>query len=61
MQVVNLSGLALLKLAAWVDRWRTQPGKDAYDLALILRYYMEAGNSERLYSEGAKLLEQGRL
>lgn len=58
VRVVNLAGLALLKLAAWADRRRTQPGKDASDLALILRHYLDAGNSERLYSEGATLLGQ---
>lgn len=58
VQVVNLSGLALLKLAAWEDRQHTQPGKDAYDLTLVLRNYLEAGNSERLYSDAANLLAE---
>lgn len=58
VRVVNLSGLALLKLAAWADRQHTQPGKDAYDLTLVLRNYLEAGNSERLYSDAANLLDE---
>ncbi|MCR4301740.1 MAG: nucleotidyl transferase AbiEii/AbiGii toxin family protein [Sulfuricaulis sp.] len=59
VRVVNLSGLALLKLSAWADRRRTQPGKDAYDLTLVLCNYLDAGNRERLYSDAANLLEEG--
>ncbi len=56
--VVSVAGLALLKLAAWVDRRDTQPGKDAHDLALVLRHYLDAGATERLYSDAAQLLDE---
>lgn len=56
--VVSVAGFALLKLAAWVDRRTTQPGKDAPDLALVLRHYLEAGNTDRLYTDAAHLLEE---
>lgn len=56
--VVSIAGFALLKLAAWVDRSTTQPGKDAPDLALALRHYLDAGNGDRLYTDAAHLLEE---
>ncbi len=56
--VVSVEGFALLKLAAWVDRRRAQPGKDAPDLALVLRFYLDAGNADRLYTDAARLLEE---
>lgn len=58
-QVVSLPALAILKIAAWMERRHVQPGKDAYDLRLILRHYLDAGNRERLYTEAAHLLERG--
>lgn len=36
VKVVSLPALALLKLEAWRDRHHRAPGKDAYDLRLIL-------------------------
>lgn len=56
-KVVSLPALALLKIEAWRERRVREPGKDAYDILLILRNYLDAGNSERLYSEFPKLLE----
>lgn len=56
--VVSLPALALLKLVAWMERRYQQPGKDAYDLWLVLQNYLDAGNHDRLYSEAAHLLEQ---
>lgn len=56
--VPSLAGLGLLKLVAWTDRRIRAPGKDAPDFALILRYYLPAGNEERLYEEGAHLLAE---
>lgn len=56
VNVVSLPALALLKLAAWRDRRKLVPGKDAYDLRLILRNYLDAGNRDRLYSEFSSLV-----
>jgi predicted nucleotidyltransferase len=50
-RVVSLPMLAVLKVLAWKDRHRFTQGKDAVDLLLILRRYLEAGNLDRLYSE----------
>lgn len=55
--VASLPALALLKLFAWADRRYTQPGKDAGDLWLLLRNYLDAGNRARLYDEARHLLE----
>jgi predicted nucleotidyltransferase len=43
--------LAVLKVLAWKDRHRFTQGKDAEDLQLILRRYLEAGNLDRLYAD----------
>jgi predicted nucleotidyltransferase len=58
VEIVSLQALALLKFAAWRDRRLTQPGKDAFDLRLILEHYLDAGNSERLYGEFANLFDE---
>lgn len=50
-RVVSLPMLAVLKVLAWKDRHRFTQGKDAEDLQLILRRYLEAGNLDRLYAE----------
>jgi predicted nucleotidyltransferase len=49
--------LALLKLIAWSERGTDTNRKDARDLALILRTYLQAGNESRLYSEHADMLD----
>ena len=45
-QIVSLPALALLKIAAWTERRHLQPGKDAYDLRLILRHYLDVENGD---------------
>jgi predicted nucleotidyltransferase len=47
MNVASIPALALLKITAWQDRKRTFPGRDAPDLLLYLRYYMDCGNLDR--------------
>lgn len=57
--VAALHALMLLKLSAWKDRRLQHPiGKDAYDIRLLLKTYLDAGNQERLYSEAAHLLDR---
>lgn len=51
VRVVSLPMLTVLKVLAWKDRHRFTQGKDAVDLWLIMRSYLEAGNLERLYAE----------
>ena len=56
VRAVSLPMLAVLKVLAWQDRHRSTRGKDAIDLALILRRYLEAGNLDRLYADFAHVI-----
>jgi len=56
VRVASLSGLAVLKLLAWADRGIEDP-RDATDLVIIMRRYVEAGNEDRLYGEEADVLD----
>jgi predicted nucleotidyltransferase len=55
VKVVNLPGLALLKLIAWEDR-KNISNKDAKDLKYIIENYLDAGNEERFQYEHAVIL-----
>lgn len=57
LSVISLPALMLVKLIAWSERGRDAPGKDAYDLYLVLRNYLDAGNSQRLSGGAAYLLD----
>jgi predicted nucleotidyltransferase len=48
VKVASLAGLALLKIVAWDDR---RYERDAQDLGLIMKHYLDAGNQERLYAD----------
>ena len=50
------AGLAVLKIIAWHDRL-PQGGKDANDLAFLMRSYLDAGNQERLAEDHPDLLD----
>jgi predicted nucleotidyltransferase len=49
VKVASLAGLALLKIIAWSDR---QFERDAQDLGLIMKHYLDGGNQDRVYTEG---------
>jgi len=57
LKVAPVPALAVLKVCAWQDRKHTHPGRDAPDLLLFLRYYMDCGNLDRTASEHADLFE----
>ncbi|HUW54189.1 MAG TPA: nucleotidyl transferase AbiEii/AbiGii toxin family protein [Rhodanobacter sp.] len=57
LSVISLPALMLVKLIAWSERRRDAPGKDAYDLYLVLRNYLDAGNQRRLSGDAAYLLD----
>lgn len=59
--VVSLPMLAVLKIIAWSERHTTAPRKDAADLLLILKNYLDAGNHQRLYDEAAHLLDDSNF
>lgn len=48
VRVASLPGLALMKIVAWDDR---RFERDAQDLGLIMRHYLDAGNQDRVYTE----------
>ena len=58
VRAVSLPMLAVLKVLAWKDRHRATRGKDAVDLALIMRRYLEAGNVDRLYADFAHVVNE---
>lgn len=58
VQAVSLPMLTVLKVLAWKDRHRTTQGKDAVDLALVMRRYLEVGNLDRLYADFAHVINE---
>lgn len=56
-RIVTIVGLVILKFIAWSERHRSAPGKDAYDLRLILTHYLDAGNLQPLYESHADLID----
>jgi predicted nucleotidyltransferase len=55
LRVASPCGLVLLKLIAWNDR--KPVNKDAIDLGLLIRSYLQIGNDRRLFEEHADLLD----
>ena len=51
VDVAPLPAQVLLKVWAWMDRRYVAPGKDAYDIWMIVRSYASAGNQDRLYGD----------
>jgi predicted nucleotidyltransferase len=51
-KIISLAGLAMLKIFAWSDRGIENP-KDAHDLLFLMENYVDAGNIDRAYDEGA--------
>jgi predicted nucleotidyltransferase len=51
LRVASIPALALLKVTAWHHRRHTHPGRDAPDLLLYLRSYLDCGNPDRATSE----------
>jgi predicted nucleotidyltransferase len=54
LKTVSQLGFVLLKIFAWNDR---KENKDAQDLWIIVKNYLDLGNEELLYSENADLLD----
>ena len=57
VKMVSLAGLALLKLISWDDNPERR-SKDAPDLLLIMRHYLDAGNLDRMFDEGSDIIEE---
>jgi predicted nucleotidyltransferase len=56
-RIASIAGLVILKFIAWSERNRIAPGKDAYDLRMMLTHYIDAGNLQRLYDNHADLID----
>lgn len=55
IKIASAAGLVLLKIIAWNDR---KPAtKDAIDLGILIRSYMQIGNEARLFDEHDDLLD----
>lgn len=59
LPVASIPALALLKVTAWQDRKYTNPGRDADDLLLYVRHYMDCDNFDRAASDHADLFRVG--
>jgi len=57
IQFAAPGGLALMKIISWGDKYPTRD-RDAKDLALLMRTYIDAGNAERLFNEEVDLVEK---
>ena len=57
VNVASIPALALLKITAWHDRKLTAPGRDAPDLLLYLRNYLDCVGYEYAVTEHADLFE----
>ncbi len=55
LPVASIPALALLKVTAWQDRKFTNPGRDADDLLLYVRHYMDCDNMDRAARDHADL------
>lgn len=56
-RIPSIAGLLILKFIAWSERHRYAPGKDAYDLRMMLNHYLDAGNLRRLYEDHTDLVD----
>ncbi len=56
LKVASLPGLTLLKLIAWSDRGN-QSTKDAEDIGLLMKHYLDAGNFDRMNEKYPDLFE----
>lgn len=55
LRVASIPALALLKIPAWEDRKHSHPGRDAGDLLLYARHYMDCDNVDRAAQEHSDL------
>lgn len=57
VNIASIPGLAIMKMIAWDDNYPNR-NKDAIDLEFLMRNYIDAGNTERFYEEGADILKE---
>lgn len=57
VNVASIPALVLLKITAWHDRKHKFPGRDAPDLMLYLRHYLDCDNYDHAAAQHADLFE----
>jgi predicted nucleotidyltransferase len=57
VKVCTPAGLAMLKIISWSDAYPKR-NQDAKDLHFIIKNYLDAGNSTRLYEENRDIIEE---
>ena len=57
VNVASIPALALLKITAWNDRKHKFPGRDAPDLMLYLRHYLDCDNYDHAAAHHSDLFE----
>lgn len=55
--VADLENLFVMKLISWDEKYPGR-GKDATDMSLIIKYYLEGDKQNNLYEEDSDLLEE---
>lgn len=55
LRVASIPALALLKITAWADRKHSHPGRDAGDLLLYARHYLDCDNLDRAAQDHSDL------
>ena len=55
IKIASIRGLVIMKLIAWKDGYPSR-SHDALDILYIIRNYIDAGNSERLFKENKDLV-----
>ena len=58
VKIASIAGLAILKLIAWNDN-PARRRRDAGDLFLLMRSYIDAGNLDRLFDQEIDLFDDG--
>ncbi|MCK5087718.1 MAG: hypothetical protein KAQ90_09360, partial [Melioribacteraceae bacterium] len=56
VNVASLEHLFIMKLIAWDEKY-PERSKDASDMAIILKYYLEGENQQKLYDDDSDILE----
>ena len=57
IKLPTLPGLVIMKIISWEEKYPDRQ-KDAEDILFIMNKYADAGNEERLYSDGQSMLEE---
>ncbi len=60
IRVVTLAGLVVMKLVSWKDKY-PERAKDSSDIALIIKTYTDAGNTERIFDKLSEFVDSDQF